>query len=87
MLFIVALDMCFSPLSSGYNSPNPAAMMAAGANTEKPIETIAVDDLLVPPGRNARPERIVIIIRGPPGSGKTYVTKLLKVRRIIRNQA
>lgn len=39
----------------------------------------AVDDLLCEPGRKSRGERIVVIVRGPPGSGKTYVSKLIKV--------
>lgn len=43
------------------------------------IETIQVDDLLEPPSRFGRPDHIVVIIRGPPGAGKTYVSKLLKV--------
>lgn len=43
------------------------------------IETVMVDDLLVAPGRQTRPDHIVVIIRGPPGAGKTYVSKLLKV--------
>ena len=43
------------------------------------IETAMVDDLLVAPGRQSRPDHIVVIIRGPPGAGKTYVSKLLKV--------
>jgi len=46
-------------------------------------ETILVDDLLVAPRRHSRPDHLVVIIRGPPGSGKTYVSKLLKVRMIL----
>lgn len=42
-------------------------------------EITAVDDLLVAPRRHSRPDHLVVIIRGPPGSGKTYVSKLLKV--------
>lgn len=38
-----------------------------------------VDDLLCPPGRQNRPPKIAIILRGPPGSGKSFVTKLIKV--------
>jgi len=49
------------------------------APPEARIETIQVDDLLEPPRRYGRPDHIVVIIRGPPGAGKTYVSKLLKV--------
>lgn len=38
-----------------------------------------VDDLLCPPGRQNRPPKIAIILRGPPGSGKSFVAKLIKV--------
>lgn len=38
-----------------------------------------VDDLLCPPGRQNRPLKIAIILRGPPGSGKSFVAKLIKV--------
>jgi len=46
---------------------------------ETRVETIQVDDLLEPPSRYGRPDHIVVIIRGLPGAGKTYVSKLLKV--------
>ena len=39
-----------------------------------------IDDLLLPPGRKHRPPQIVVILRGLPGSGKTYVGKLIKVK-------
>lgn len=38
-----------------------------------------VNDLLCPPGRQNRPSKIAIILRGPPGSGKSFVAKLIKV--------
>lgn len=40
--------------------------------------TISIMDFLENPGRLSRPRRICIIIRGPPGSGKSYVAKLIK---------
>ncbi|XP_037937290.1 putative uncharacterized protein DDB_G0282133 isoform X2 [Teleopsis dalmanni] len=40
--------------------------------------TISIDDILLPPGRETRPRKIVIILRGPPGSGKSHVAKLIK---------
>lgn len=37
-----------------------------------------MEDLINPPGRYMRPPRIVIIFRGLPGSGKTFVAKNIK---------
>lgn len=48
----------------------------------KKVETLSVEDVLCNPGRKARPEHIVVIVRGLPGSGKTYVSKLLKEKEI-----
>lgn len=42
-------------------------------------ETVMVEDLLLPPGRFGRPGKIVIILRGPPGSGKSHLARLIKV--------
>ena len=36
---------------------------------------VALNDLILPPGRYTRPPRIVVILRGLPGSGKTYIAK------------
>lgn len=41
-----------------------------------------IEDLLSPPGRFSRPPRIVIILRGPPGSGKTTLAKLIKDKEV-----
>lgn len=38
-----------------------------------------MEDLLNAPGRTKRPSKIMIVIRGPPGSGKSFVAKLIKV--------
>ncbi|CAG5119307.1 unnamed protein product, partial [Candidula unifasciata] len=45
-------------------------------------ESVKVEDLLCPPNRDSRPPQIVTIIRGLPGSGKTYVSKLLREKEI-----
>ncbi|XP_055309199.1 probable serine/threonine-protein kinase DDB_G0282963 [Sitodiplosis mosellana] len=37
-----------------------------------------IKDLLFPPERRNRPKRIVIIMRGLPGSGKSYLSKVIK---------
>ncbi|KAJ8719583.1 hypothetical protein PYW08_011758 [Mythimna loreyi] len=41
---------------------------------------VMIDDLLETPGRTMRPDKIVIILRGPPGSGKSYLAKLIRDR-------
>ncbi|XP_047028177.1 YLP motif-containing protein 1 isoform X3 [Helicoverpa zea] len=41
---------------------------------------VMIDDLLESPGRSMRPDKIVIILRGPPGSGKSYLAKLIRDR-------
>ncbi|XP_063538719.1 YLP motif-containing protein 1 isoform X1 [Cydia strobilella] len=47
---------------------------------ETPKHVVMIDDILEPPGREMRPEKIVIILRGPPGSGKSYLAKLIRDR-------
>ncbi|KAM3917952.1 YLP motif-containing protein 1 [Leptodactylus fuscus] len=49
---------------------------------EKKPETKNVDDLLKKPGRENRPDRIVVIMRGLPGSGKTHVAKLIRDKEV-----
>lgn len=44
------------------------------------IEIVMVEDLLLPPGRYGRPSKIVVILRGLPGSGKSHVARSIKVR-------
>lgn len=41
-----------------------------------------IEDILNSPGRFSRPPRIVIILRGPPGSGKTFLAKLIKDKEV-----
>ncbi|KAG8448941.1 hypothetical protein GDO86_015853 [Hymenochirus boettgeri] len=49
---------------------------------EKKPEIKNVDDLLKKPGRDSRPDRIVVIMRGLPGSGKTHVAKLIRDKEV-----
>eukprot|EP00079_Xenopus_tropicalis_P038124 XP_017951895.1 PREDICTED: YLP motif-containing protein 1 [Xenopus tropicalis] len=49
---------------------------------EKKPESKNVDDLLKKPGRDSRPDRIVVIMRGLPGSGKTHVAKLIRDKEV-----
>ncbi len=43
------------------------------------METVMVEDLLLPPGRYGRPAKLVVILRGLPGSGKSHIARLIKV--------
>ena len=43
-------------------------------------ETIPIMDLLSPPGRYKRPPRIIILLRGAAGSGKTYLSFLISLK-------
>ncbi|TKS76410.1 YLP motif-containing protein 1 [Collichthys lucidus] len=49
---------------------------------ERKPEIKNIDDILKPPGRLSRPERIVIIMRGLPGSGKSHVAKLVRDKEV-----
>lgn len=60
-----------SPVLS--NPPNPS-------NISHEIQII--EDIINPPGRFTRPPRTVIILRGPPGSGKTYLARLIKDKEV-----
>ncbi|ESO90064.1 hypothetical protein LOTGIDRAFT_123812, partial [Lottia gigantea] len=51
------------------------------------IETAKVEDLLIKPGRLSRPSLIVVIVRGLPGSGKTYVSKLIRDKEVSNGGA
>nr|XP_023029814.1 YLP motif-containing protein 1-like isoform X1 [Leptinotarsa decemlineata]XP_023029816.1 YLP motif-containing protein 1-like isoform X1 [Leptinotarsa decemlineata]XP_023029817.1 YLP motif-containing protein 1-like isoform X1 [Leptinotarsa decemlineata] len=55
------------------NPPNPSNNSA---------EIAMIEDIIDPPGRLNRPPRIVIIIRGPPGSGKTFLVKQIKDKEV-----
>lgn len=55
-----------------------AAHLEMSIPTEENNNTISIDEILMKPGRQTRPKKICIILRGPPGSGKSYVAKLIK---------
>lgn len=59
--------------------PPPIASFkpAFGRHTIKDIK-----ELLYEPGRSQRPKRILILIRGAPGSGKSYLANLIKEEEI-----
>jgi replication-associated recombination protein RarA len=41
---------------------------------------VSIEDLTRKPGSDKRPSKIAVIFRGPPGSGKTHIANLIKVR-------
>jgi len=43
---------------------------------------INIEDIIAKPGRLTRPKKICVILRGPPGSGKSHVAKLLKEKEL-----
>ncbi|KAL1505776.1 hypothetical protein ABEB36_005260 [Hypothenemus hampei] len=49
---------------------------------QTPSQNTTLECLINPPGRYARPVKIVIILRGPPGSGKSYLAKLIKDKEV-----
>nr|XP_026695911.1 YLP motif-containing protein 1 isoform X2 [Ciona intestinalis] len=44
----------------------------------RPVSRTSAEDILCLPGRLSRPKKIAVILRGLPGSGKTYVAKVLR---------
>lgn len=68
------------PYASGDRLSGSSLVLPVKAKVEeKRTETILIDDLLCQPGRQGRPDRLVVMVRGPPGSGKSYVSRLIKV--------
>lgn len=51
-------------------------------NHSKHLKTIKIEDLLCNPNRLARPSKILIILRGPPGSGKSHLTQLIRRKEL-----
>ncbi|XP_050343990.1 YLP motif-containing protein 1-like isoform X2 [Nymphalis io] len=64
--------------SSGSKKPRELKETSTAVQSGKPQHIVMIDDILEPPGRDMRPEKIVIILRGPPGSGKSYLAKLIR---------
>jgi len=57
------------------NLPLPAPATPRGTR-------VSIADLIEAPGRFVRPPRLVIILRGLPGAGKTHVAKLIRSKEI-----
>ncbi|XP_016120117.1 YLP motif-containing protein 1-like, partial [Sinocyclocheilus grahami] len=60
----------------------PPSTPVAPPRVEKKPETKNAEDILKPPGRSTRPDRIVVIMRGLPGSGKSHVAKLIRDKEV-----
>ena len=43
-------------------------------------QTLKLEDIFEPPGRYVRPPKIVIILRGLPGAGKSLIAKKIKAK-------
>lgn len=66
------------------NAPSPPKMSKINeVEKSPPRQLLTIETLLCPPGRFNRPSKIVIILRGLPGSGKSYVARLIKVCLIL----
>ena len=61
-------------------APLAAAALAAGLSYA--TREVDVCELFRPPGRASRPERIVILLRGLPGSGKSRLARLIKQEEV-----
>ena len=54
-------------------SPSPSPPRATPSG-----KVVSYEDLTQPPGRFFRPPKLVVIMRGLPGSGKTHIARALK---------
>lgn len=52
------------------------------ASNPEPPSVVPIDDLLYAPARDRRPPRLLIIVRGLPGSGKSYLCKMVREKEI-----
>lgn len=48
---------------------------------------VNIEDILEEPGRNRRSNRIMIILRGPSGAGKTYLAGLILAKEVEKGNA
>lgn len=75
-----------SPLAEPPPAPPPPSVSADSPGPSLP-RPVLIEDLLCPPGRTSRPANFVIILRGPPGSGKSFLAKLIKDKEVEQGGA
>lgn len=68
-----------SPLPTPMQHTSPAAVAPPTVPSVPPApEPVDLKQLLLPPGRNQRPKRLLLILRGLPGCGKSHIAKTIK---------
>ena len=58
-----------------FSSPAPEPVKPSG-------KVVMIDSILTGQGRVSRPSKIVIILRGVPGAGKSHLAKLIKDKEV-----
>lgn len=61
---------------------NETRLFGGSVDQQGEANLISIEKLLLNPGRKRRPRRILIVIRGLPGSGKTHIAKLIKDKEV-----
>ena len=51
---------------------------AGGEQAVTPPPVVSAEDLFFHPGRSRRPLRLVVVLRGPPGCGKSAAARKLR---------
>ena len=69
-------------MTSSTVTPSLAAASKPSATPPVQAETVAIETLLDSPHRASRPEHLVLILRGLPGSGKTFAAKKIRDREM-----
>lgn len=69
----------------GGNKPAAAAPQAAVMPRQQQQQTVPAESVFEAPGRRYRPEKICVILRGLPGSGKSHVARLLRDLENVRH--
>lgn len=82
----VAVDMDEDNMSLSSVEDLPVAAeedkFSSGHSEELDPNLISIEKILLNPGRKRRPRKILVVIRGLPGSGKTHIAKLIKDKEV-----
>ena len=79
IILCLQLHVC---VQSFYCYVSVADLFDAYSAVTVPVVT-DIKDLLCKPMRDKRPAHICLIVRGPPGSGKTYASKMIRVWQLL----